>query len=52
MVKSTDRSTEGPEFKSQQPHGGAQPSVMDLMSSSGESEVSYNVLILFINKSL
>jgi hypothetical protein len=27
-VKSTDYSSEGPEFKSQQPHGGSQPSVM------------------------
>jgi hypothetical protein len=26
--KSTDCSSEGPEFKSQQPHGGLQPSVM------------------------
>jgi hypothetical protein len=28
VVKSTDCSPEGPEFKSQQPHGGSQPSVM------------------------
>jgi hypothetical protein len=27
-VKSTNCSYEGPEFKSQQPHGGSQPSVM------------------------
>jgi hypothetical protein len=27
-VKSTDCSYEGPEFNSQQPHGGSQPSVM------------------------
>jgi hypothetical protein len=27
MVKNTDCSSEGPEFKSQQPHGGSQPSV-------------------------
>jgi hypothetical protein len=26
-VKSTDCSSRGPEFKSQQPHGGSQPSV-------------------------
>jgi hypothetical protein len=26
--KSTDCSSEGPEFKSQQPHGGSQPSLM------------------------
>jgi hypothetical protein len=28
MVKGTDYSSEGPKFKSQQPHGGSQPSVM------------------------
>jgi hypothetical protein len=28
VVKNTDCSSEGPEFKSQQPHGGSQPSVM------------------------
>jgi hypothetical protein len=27
-VKSTDCSSRGPEFKSQKPHGGSQPSVM------------------------
>jgi hypothetical protein len=27
VVKSTDCSSGGPEFKSQQPHGGSQPSV-------------------------
>jgi hypothetical protein len=27
-VKSTDCSSKGPEFKSQQPHGGSQPSIM------------------------
>jgi hypothetical protein len=27
-VKSTDCSSRGPEFKSQQPHGGSQPPVM------------------------
>jgi hypothetical protein len=27
-VKSTDYSSEGPEFKSQEPHGGSHPSVM------------------------
>jgi hypothetical protein len=27
VVKSTDCSSEGPEFKSQQPYGGSQPSV-------------------------
>jgi hypothetical protein len=28
MVKSSDCSSKGPEFKSQQPHGGSQPPVM------------------------
>jgi hypothetical protein len=28
VVKNTDCSSRGPEFKSQQPHGGSQPSVM------------------------
>jgi hypothetical protein len=28
VVKSNDRSSRGPEFNSQQPHGGSQPSVM------------------------
>jgi hypothetical protein len=28
VVKSIDCSSEGPEFKSQQPHGDSQPSVM------------------------
>jgi hypothetical protein len=28
MVKSSDCSSEGPEFNSQQPHGGSPPSVM------------------------
>jgi hypothetical protein len=27
-VKNTDCSSEGPEFESQQPHGGSQPSVV------------------------
>ncbi|EDL33708.1 mCG148147 [Mus musculus] len=30
VVKSTDCSCRGPEFNSQQPHGGSQPSVMGL----------------------
>jgi hypothetical protein len=45
VVKSTDGSSEGPEFKSQQPHGGSQPSVMRSDASSGVSEDSYSVLI-------
>jgi hypothetical protein len=28
VVKSTDCSSEGPEFNSQQPHGSSQPSIM------------------------
>jgi hypothetical protein len=28
VFKSTDCSSEGPEFKSQQPHGGSQPSII------------------------
>ena len=40
-VKST---SEGSEFKSQQPHGGLQPSVVRSDASSGVSEDSYNVL--------
>jgi len=31
VVKSTDCSSRGPEFKSQQPHGGSQPSVMGVL---------------------
>jgi hypothetical protein len=44
VVKSTDCSSEGPEFKSQQPHGGSQPSVIRSDPSSDASEDSYNVL--------
>jgi hypothetical protein len=44
--KSTDCSSEGPEFKSQQPHDGSQPLIMrsDALSS-GASEDSCSVLI-------
>jgi hypothetical protein len=37
----------GPEFNSQQPHGGSQPSVMgsDALFSSGVSEESHSVLL-------
>jgi hypothetical protein len=44
VVKSTDCSSEGPEFKSQQSHGGSQPSLMRSDPSSGVSEDSYSVL--------
>jgi hypothetical protein len=43
-VKSTDCSSEGPEFKSQQPHGGSQPSIMRSDALFWVSEDSYNVL--------
>jgi hypothetical protein len=43
-VRAPDCSSEGPEFKSQQPHGGSQPSVTRSDSSSGVSEDSYSVL--------
>jgi hypothetical protein len=42
-VRAPDCSSEGPEFKSQQPRGGSQPSVMR-SDTSGVSEDSYNVL--------
>jgi hypothetical protein len=48
--KSTDCSSEGPEFKSQQPHGGSQPSVMGSDASLCVSEDSYSVLIYTLNK--
>jgi hypothetical protein len=35
VVKSTDCFSRGPQFKSQQPHGGSQPSVMGSDTSSG-----------------
>jgi hypothetical protein len=45
VVKNTDCSSTGPEFKSQQPHGGSQPSVMGSDAPSGVCEDSYSVLI-------
>jgi hypothetical protein len=44
-VRAPDCSSEGPKFKSQQPHGGSQPPEI-LMPSSGASEDSYSVLTL------
>jgi hypothetical protein len=44
-VKSTDYSSRGPEFNSQQPHGGSQPSVVRSDASSGVSEDRDSVLI-------
>jgi hypothetical protein len=43
--KSTDCSSEGPEFKSHQPHGGSQPSVKRSDTLFGASEDSYTVLM-------
>jgi hypothetical protein len=45
VVKNTDCSSGGPEFNSQQPHGGLQPPVLDLLLSSGMIEDSNSVLI-------
>jgi hypothetical protein len=51
-VKSTDCSSRGPDFNSQQPHGGSQPPVMRSDTpSSGVSEDNYSVL-MYNNKSL
>jgi hypothetical protein len=44
VVKSTDYSSRGPEFNSQQPHGGSQQYKWDLMPSSALSEESNGVL--------
>jgi hypothetical protein len=44
VVKSTDCSSEGPEFKSQQPHGGSQTSIIKSDVLFWVSEDSYNVL--------
>ena len=43
-VKSTGCSSRGPEFNSEQPHGGSQPSVMGSDGLSGVSEDSNSVL--------
>jgi hypothetical protein len=44
VVKSADYSSRGPEFNSEQPHGGSQPSVMGSDGLSGVSEDSNSVL--------
>jgi hypothetical protein len=51
VVKSTDCSSEGPESKSQQPHGGSQSSVMrsDPDPTSAVLEDSYSVLKIRYN---
>jgi hypothetical protein len=46
-VKSTDSSSKGSEFKSQQPHGGSPPSVTNLTPSSGMSEDNFSVLTYY-----
>jgi hypothetical protein len=54
VIKTTDCSSRGPEFNSEQLHGGSQPSVMgSVMPSSGVSQDSYTVFIYIklINKS-
>jgi hypothetical protein len=48
-VKSTDCSSKGSKFNSQQLHGGSQPSVMGTDALSGVSENSYSVPT-YINK--
>jgi hypothetical protein len=50
QLRALDCSSRGPEFNSQQPHGGSQPSVMDPMPSSDVSEDSYSAVIKKINK--
>ena len=44
VVKSTNCSSRGPEFKSQHPHGGSQPSVMGSDALFCVSEDSDSVL--------
>jgi hypothetical protein len=44
VVKNTDYSFRGPEFNSQQPHGGSQTSVMGSIPTSGVSEERDSVL--------
>jgi hypothetical protein len=51
VVMSTDCSSKGSEFNSQQPHGDSQPSVMGSNALSGVSEDSYSLLTYIkINK--
>jgi hypothetical protein len=51
VVKSTDCSSRGPEFNSQQPHGGSPPSVMGSEAIFWcVSEDNYSVLILIYIK--
>ena len=46
MVKSTDYSSRGPEFNSQQPNGGSQPSIMRSGSSGMQAE--HCIIIMYI----
>jgi len=50
VVRSTDRSSGGPEFKSQHPHDGVQPSVMrsDALFWHADRALTY---IKYINRS-
>jgi hypothetical protein len=49
VVKSIDCSSKGPEFKSQQPHGGSQPSILGsdaLLCNSGvHADRAYSIYI-------
>jgi hypothetical protein len=45
-LKSTDCSSTGPEFNSQHPHGGSQPSVMELNALFCGSEDSCSTLYI------
>jgi hypothetical protein len=47
-VKSTGCSSRGPEFNSQQPHGGSQPS--DLMPSSGMQGICADRALIYIKQ--
>jgi hypothetical protein len=52
VVKSTDCSSKGPEFKSQQPHGGSQASIMKSDALFWCLKTATVYLDLIINKSL
>jgi hypothetical protein len=52
VVKSTDCSSGGPKFKSQQPHGGSQPSVTKSDALLLEYLKTATVYLHIINKSL
>ena len=51
-VKSTNCPSEGPEFKSQQPHGGSQPSLMRYRFLGCLNTATVYLYIIIINKSL